>query len=175
MPPSVPRGGGVPSAGARGARISPSNAGLIALGIMSICVLGHKVLLHQEQVEADRWQAFQERVVRKVDRSVDKLIRSQERLDTRIAKLSAHVDAVRVAGAGAAAGDRDAPARGHRKLRRGKGRRAGGTDDDDEDGGGAVEAGRAGAAASCGEGHRPFHTLLTAQSSVYQQWQSRIM
>ena len=47
---------------------------------------------------------------------------------------------------------------------------------------GAVGAGHHGAAASssiavdagCGP-LRPFHTLLTAQATVYQQWQSRIM
>lgn len=31
------------------------------------------------------------------------------------------------------------------------------------------------AAAKCSQELRPFHTLLTAQSSIYQQWQSRIM
>ena len=41
--------------------------------------------------------------------------------------------------------------------------------------GGLASAGDGAATAQCGPGRKPYHTLLTTQATVYQQWQSRIM
>lgn len=129
--------------------------------ILSFALLGRMLAMHESLPAGPRTDH--------VDSSLHKILRHQMRLEDRLDRLSRQLENMQQAQpqqSATAAEEPEVVAVPEKKRRK--------RQHSSHSGDAASHAGAsAGASAAC-PSRNPFHTLLTSQGSVYQQWQARI-